>query len=121
MRVFVVEDASLLRDRLIRQIDAVDGLDIVGHADNATDAISQIRASKPDAILLDIRLKQSNGYQVLEAVKTPGQPPVVIVLTNFAYPQYRKKFMDSGADYFFDKSHEFDQAINTLKKLKKGK
>ena len=121
MRIFLVEDASLLRDRLVRQIDAIDGLDIVGHADNAPEAIEQIRQVKPDAILLDIRLKQSNGFQVLEAVKTPGQPPVVVVLTNFAYPQYRKKFIDAGADYFFDKSHEFDQAINTLKKLKKSK
>lgn len=121
MRVFVVEDASLLRDRLIRQIDAIDGLDIAGYADNATEAIEQIRQVKPDAILLDIRLKSSNGFQVLEAIKTPGQPPWVIVLTNFAYAQYRKKFIDSGADYFFDKSHEFDQAITTLKKLKKSK
>jgi DNA-binding NarL/FixJ family response regulator len=71
-------------------------------------------------VVLDIRLKQGTGFQVLNAVKVPKQPPVIIILTNFAYPQYRKKCVEAGADYFFDKSNEFDQVVTILKQLQKS-
>jgi hypothetical protein len=43
---------------------------------------------------------------------------VVIVLTNYAYPQYRDRFLASGADYFFDKSAELDQMLQALDSLR---
>lgn len=114
MNVFVVEDSSLLRERLIRTLISIDGVQVSGFSDTAEDAIGLIQQSHPDAIILDIRLRQGTGFQVLQAVKGGRKPPLVIVLTNFAYPQYRKKYIDAGADYFFDKSNEFDQVVVVL-------
>ncbi len=114
MKVFVVEDSSLLRERLIRTLNGINGVQVSGSADTAQEAIQAIRQTQPDAIILDIRLREGTGYQVLEAVKKPSPPPLVIVLTNFAYPQYRKKYLDGGADYFFDKSNEFHQVVVVL-------
>jgi len=42
---------------------------------------------------------------------------VVIVFTNYPYPQYRRKCIDAGADFFFDKSTEFDKVTEVLKQL----
>jgi DNA-binding NarL/FixJ family response regulator len=114
MNVFVVEDSSLLRERLIRTLAGIEGVKVSGYSDNAEDAIQLIQNSHPDAIILDIRLRQGSGFQVLQAVKVQGKPPLVIVLTNFAYPQYRKRYLDAGADFFFDKSNEFDQVVVVL-------
>jgi DNA-binding NarL/FixJ family response regulator len=114
MNVFVVEDSSLLRERLIRNLTGIHGVEVAGYSDTAEEAIQQIQAVHPDAIILDIRLRQGTGFQVLQAVKTKGKPPLVIVLTNFAYPQYRNKYIEAGADYFFDKSNEFDQVVVIL-------
>jgi DNA-binding NarL/FixJ family response regulator len=114
MNVFVVEDSSLLRERLIRTLTGIHGVRVTGYADTAEDATQMIHELHPDAVILDIRLRQGTGFQVLQAIKVRGQPPVVIVLTNFAYPQYRKKYMDAGADFFFDKSNEFDQVVVVL-------
>lgn len=50
---------------------------------------------------LDIRMPGGNGIRALEAVKPGDAPPVVIMLTAFAYPQYRAKCLAVGADYFF--------------------
>lgn len=122
MNVFVVEDSSLLRERLIRTLTGIDGVQVNGFADTAEEAIQQIQLRHPDAIILDIRLRQGTGFQVLQACKVPDKAPLVIVLTNFAYPQYRKKYLDAGADFFFDKSNEFDQVVVVLKQqLKKEK
>jgi DNA-binding NarL/FixJ family response regulator len=122
MNIFVVEDSSLLRERLVRTLKGITGVQVSGFADTAVEAIQLIQQLHPDAIILDIRLRQGTGLQVLEAVKVQGKPPLVIVLTNFAYPQYRKKYVDAGADFFFDKSNEFDQVVLVLNQyLKKDK
>ncbi|MCC7161556.1 MAG: response regulator transcription factor [Anaerolineae bacterium] len=114
MNVFVVEDSSLLRERLIRTLNEIRGIQVSGFSDTADEAIQLIEQARPDAIILDIRLRQGNGYQVLQKVKSPGKPPLVIILTNFAYPQYRKRYLDAGADFFFDKSNEFDKVVLVL-------
>lgn len=122
MNVFLVEDSNLLRERLIRTLAGIEGIHVSGHSDTAEGAIEGIQLKHPDAIILDIRLRQGTGFQVLQACKVPGKAPLVIVLTNFAYPQYRKKYLEAGADFFFDKSNEFDQLVVVLKQeLKKGK
>jgi DNA-binding NarL/FixJ family response regulator len=91
---------------------------VVGHAATAQDAVSQIRILNPDVVLLDIRLDQGTGMDVLKQIKLSGQPPAVIVLTNYAYPQYRDRFLANGADYFFDKSEELDLMLQALDSLK---
>jgi DNA-binding NarL/FixJ family response regulator len=120
MNIFVVEDSSLLRERLIRTLTGINGVQVTGFADTAEDAIQSIQQQRPDAIILDIRLRQGTGFQVLQAIKVRGKPPTVIVLTNFAYPQYRKKYMDAGADFFFDKSNEFEQVVVVLNQILEG-
>lgn len=114
MNVFVVEDSSILRERLIRTLNDINGVEVCGFSDTAEEAVTLIEQSHPDAIILDIRLRQGSGYQILQKVKSPGKPPLVIILTNFAYPQYRRRYMDAGADFFFDKSNEFDQVVLVL-------
>lgn len=118
MKVFLVEDSDLLRDRLVHTFSLIKGVELCGFADSAEQAIAEIPQIHADVIILDIRLRQGNGFQVLQSVKKTGQhPPIVIILTNFAYPQYRKKFLDAGADYFFDKSSEFTQVMVILREL----
>jgi len=58
-----------------------------------------------------------NGIEVLKNIKKNGSGPTIIILTNYPYPQYRKKCMGAGANYFFDKSTEFNKIIEVIKKL----
>lgn len=124
MRVFVVEDSPSLRERLNRTLSSIQGVEVVGHAATAADAVERIARFNPDTVILDIRLSEGNGLQVLEAVRAGDAEHrqltkhlTMIVLTNYPYPQYRKRFLEAGADYFFDKSVEFEQVIETLKHL----
>jgi DNA-binding response OmpR family regulator len=56
---------------------------------------------------------------VLQALKQGKQAPMVIMLTNYPYPQYRKKCLGLGADYFFDKSTEFEKVTELFKQLRR--
>jgi|SRR5581483_4226785 two-component system response regulator DevR len=118
MNLFLVEDSNFLRERLTRMISRLGGIQIVGSASTASEAIARISQTRPDVVLLDIRLAQGTGLDVLQHLKQQPAAPVVIVLTNFAYPQYRKKYLRAGADFFFDKSTEFELTLQALQQLR---
>lgn len=117
MNLYIVEDSIHLRELLARLISRGDGVQVVGGAGTAREAIDGIGRLKPDVVLLDLRLEQGNGLDVLKQIKMRGQDPIVMAFTNYAYPQYRERFLANGADYFFDKSAELDlmlQALDTV-------
>ncbi len=117
MKVLIVDDSILLRERLTAMISELPGIKVIDQAENAENAISSIRILKPDVTILDIRMPGGSGFEVLENIKRDKWTPLMIVLTSYPYPQYRKKCLDSGADYFFDKSTEFQKVIEVLKKF----
>jgi DNA-binding NarL/FixJ family response regulator len=95
----------------------VTGIEIVGHADNVPDAVQEIREAKPDVIILDICMPGGSGIDVLEGLKKDPSPPTVIVLSNYSDRQYRRKCLQSGARFFFDKSSEFHKVAEVLQVL----
>jgi CheY-like chemotaxis protein len=104
MRVFLVEDAPLLRERLVALIASV-GASTVGHAEGAREAIEGILASALDAVVLDLHLKEGNGFDVLRAVRKAAPAIVFFVLTNHPHEGYRAGQLPRG----FDKSSEFEK------------
>ena len=113
-KVFIVDDSPVVRERLIGLLAELACVDIVGQADIAFEAISAIRRVKPDVVVLDISMPGGSGMHVLETVKKEKPSPLVIMLTNFAHDQYRQKCFQLGADYFFDKSSEFEKVLSVL-------
>lgn len=108
LRVFVVEDSPLLRERLADLFAPVIGVRTVGYADGADEAIRGILEVRPDAVVLDISLAQGSGIDVLRALQKQAPGIEVYILTNFANPQYRRLCTRLGARGFFDKSSEFE-------------
>jgi len=117
MRVFIVEDSEVVRERLITMLSEIKGVEIVGEAENTVEAIKAIREQRPIVVILDLRLTAGNGIEVLKGLRQEQIPAMVIVLTNYPYPQYRKRCMECGADYFFDKSTGFEKVSQVLKQL----
>ena len=96
-------------------------VEIVGQAHNAQDAITSISKSNPDVVILDIRLPGKSGIDVLKDIRDKKLPILVIMLTNYPYPQYRKKCKALGADYFFDKVTEIEEVSRVIEELAKNK
>jgi DNA-binding NarL/FixJ family response regulator len=112
----VVEDAVEIRKRLVAMLDVLPGVEVVGEAASVQPAIDGVLASRPDVVLLDLQLADGGGgLAVLAAVK-PQRPDLqVIVLSNFATPQYRQASLAAGADVFLDKSQEFGRVPEILR------
>lgn len=106
MKILVVEDSALVRDRVIALLNAIDGVSVVGYAEDAAPAIATIDAVHPDLVVLDITLKTSNGRDVLKhVVRTCPQTPVYM-LSNQASEPVRGAFLRNGAARFFDKTSD---------------
>jgi DNA-binding NarL/FixJ family response regulator len=112
MKVFLVEDSPLLRDRLQTLLAAIPGARTVGHAESAREAIEQIVAAAPDVVVLDLSLREGNGFDVLRALK--GRPIDCYILTNHPIEGFRSVAMRLGARGFFDKSSEFQKLKDIL-------
>ena len=117
MRIFIADDSEILRVRLVDMLSEIEGIEIIGQAQESLDAIESIQKLNPQVVILDIRMPRINSIKVLEAIKKDDESPTVIIFTNYPYPQYRKRCMDLGADFFFDKSTEFEKLIDTVKYL----
>ncbi len=109
MRVFIADDSSILRERLKAMLSDFPEVEIAGQAKDTPEAIKSIKEMKPDVVILDIRMPGGSGIEVLQNIKKDRPDIKVIVFTNYPYPQYRKKCMDLGADFFFAKASESDQ------------
>jgi DNA-binding NarL/FixJ family response regulator len=118
LRVVLVEDSPIIRERLIESLTATGHINVVGQADSESAAVAALATGDWDAVILDLQLKQGTGLGVLKAL-AGGRPEgaKVIVLTNYAIPQYRDRSLALGADYFFDKSREYDRVRNVLEEM----
>lgn len=118
LRVLLVEDSPLIRERLAESIAEPGRIEIVGQADSEQTAIGMLGAAPWDAMVLDLQLRHGTGLGVLRALISRRPPEVkVIVLTNYAFPQYRAKSLALGADYFFDKAREYHRVREVLDHL----
>jgi DNA-binding NarL/FixJ family response regulator len=120
MKVFLVEDSQPVRERLVEMIRDIKDVDIVGEAASEDEAVSGILATRPDVAILDISLGDGSGIDVLARVKRDLPALRGIMLTNFATPQHVKASADAGADYFLDKSSEFEKIVEILERLMPG-
>jgi DNA-binding NarL/FixJ family response regulator len=125
VRVFIVEDSPLFRERLAEEITERKNLELIGTADKETEAINAVAGSPPDLLFVDINLLEGNGLNVLREVRKtlPKSKLSIVIMTNHASPAFRRKSLKLGADYFIDKSIEFERIpgiLNAIASARKG-
>ena len=120
MKVLIVDDSAIVLERLVSMFDDQKGIQIVGQAQNGIEALKFIKQHKPNAVILDIRMPGGNGIDVLQHIKQIDPSIKVIMFTNYPYSQYQTKCLESGADYFLDKSAEFNKIPEIINQIAKA-
>ena len=115
MKILIADDSLDVRDRLVALLTEVRGVEVVAQAKDATEATNLATELRPDVAILDVRMPNGSGADVVREIKQLRPTPKVIVLTNYPHPENRKKCIERGADYFFDKSTEFKKVVAVLK------
>lgn len=112
--ILIVDDSEIICTRLCSLLSEFDNIDVVGQAHNASEGYRLYSTLKPDIIILDIRLAGKNGISLLKKIKEEDSKITIVMFTNYPYSAYRIYCMELGADYFFDKSTEFQKLIDLI-------
>jgi DNA-binding NarL/FixJ family response regulator len=122
MKIVIADDSKILRQRIISLLEEIDGVQVVAEAENSHQAVQYVEDLEPELLILDIRMPDGSGLEALKMLKDKNISIIKMIFTNYPIEQYRKKCMELGADYFFDKSTDFEKMVDVVKKLvKKGK
>jgi DNA-binding NarL/FixJ family response regulator len=123
MKIFVVEDSAAVRERLVEMIAELDDTQVVGEAGTYVTAVAGITSTRPDVAILDIKLAddEGNGIDVLSEVRKTMPGIRAIVMSNYVTPQHAKASADAGAEYFLDKSVDFDRIPEILRRMNVSK
>ncbi|WP_042337821.1 response regulator [Paraburkholderia ferrariae] len=105
LKVFLVEDSGSIRGRLTALLEAIDGVEVVGHADGPVAALAGIGACGADVAVIDLHLAGgTSGLAVLRELPRHLPGVVPIVLTGSPLPFYRDACLALGARHFLDKA-----------------
>ena len=120
MKVFIADDSLPVVERLTDLLRDVPGIEFSGSAGDVPEALRRIPHLKPDALILDLEMPGGSGLEVLRSVRRDLPCLQVLICTNHPYPQYRTQCLSAGADYFLDKSTEFEKIPVILRTLANG-
>jgi len=123
LRVFLVEDSASIRDRLGDFLSEPGKVEMIGFASTEADAVRQLTAQTVDVAIVDLNLKEGTGIGVIESVRAlhATAPPTIVVLTNYAFPEFEAACRERGADYFFDKSTQFGAVKMLLQSIRRSR
>jgi two-component system, OmpR family, response regulator len=114
LRTYIVEDNATIRENLIGTLEELASIASLGWAETESDARQWLAAhdGEWDLAIVDLFLKQGSGLGVLEACRDRESGRRVVVLSNYATPDMRKRCEQLGADVVFDKSNEIDALVD---------
>jgi DNA-binding NarL/FixJ family response regulator len=117
LTVVLADDSDVVRQRLRNVIASMPGVAVVGEAPDADQAVAQIREQAPDVVVLDMFMPGGGGTRVLQDLHGADNRPIMLVFTNFAYPEYRDACLQLGADHFLDKSADLERLLSIISQL----
>ena len=122
IRVLIADDQELVRRGFGALIAAEDGLEVVGEAGTGSEAIDQAFATRPDVILMDIRMPELDGIAATRRITTDERltDTKVLVLTTFDLDQYVYDALRAGASGFLLKDTAPQQLLDAIRIVADG-
>jgi DNA-binding NarL/FixJ family response regulator len=114
LKTYIVEDNVTIRENLVGTLEELTCISAVGFAETEAEAVRWLAENSEqwELAIVDLFLKQGSGLGVLQAVSTRRPEQKIVVLSNYATPDIRKRCAQFGVDAVFDKSNEIDALID---------
>ncbi|MDB5744438.1 MAG: response regulator [Polaromonas sp.] len=117
LKAYIIEDNAATRTNLIDTLEELACIDAIGIAETESEAKTWLleNPNKWDIAIIDLFLKQGSGLGVLSACSSRTASQKIVVLTNYATPEIRRRCKELGVDEVFDKSHEIEALVTYCK------
>jgi CheY-like chemotaxis protein len=122
LKTYIVEDSQVIRENLIATLEELVPVEVVGTAEDESTALQWLAQPNNlfDLVIVDIFLKRGSGLGVLRAADRLARPHKMVVLSNYATLDMRRKCLELGADKVFDKSNDIEALIQYCGRLAAG-
>jgi len=121
LKVFLVDDHSVLRQGMRKLIDLEKDFEVCGEATDSIEAMAAIPSSKADIALLDLGLKGTGGLELIKALKQKRPKLLMLVMSMFEESLYAERALRAGAKGYIMKSEPADKVIAALRRVASGK
>ena len=113
LRVLIVDDEPLARQRLLHLLAEIPGTEVVGECDDGADAAKAISELAPDVVLLDVQMREMGGFALVDAIGADRMPPVVFVT---AHDEFAIRAFDVNAVDYLLKPVQTPQLARALQR-----
>jgi two-component system LytT family response regulator len=117
LRTLIVDDEPVARKILREELESIEDVEVVGEADNGTEALDKIAACRPDLVLLDLQMPGMGGLDVVRKLKHGPSMPVIVIVT--AYDKYALQAFDAGAIDYLLKPVGQDRLAEAVERAKR--
>jgi DNA-binding NarL/FixJ family response regulator len=120
--VVLADDQALIRTAVSELVSHEEGFIVVGEASNGLEALDVVRATRPDVVLMDIRMPVMDGLQATEAICADPQlaGTRIVILTTFEDDEYVLRALRAGASGFLGKGTEADALMAAIRTVHDG-
>ena len=119
-RVLIVDDHAVVRSGLKLVLDADEGIEPVGEAGTARDAIFEARSLKPDVILLDVVMPDQSGLDIIPTLLHENPDTKILVLSMQDDPRYVREAFDAGASGYVLKEAADSEVVAAVREVAGG-
>jgi DNA-binding NarL/FixJ family response regulator len=120
IRVLVADDQTLVRTGFRVILEAEGDITVVAEADTGAEAVRQAQLTKPDVILMDVRMPELDGLSATEEILRHPDPPTIVVLTTFDQNEYVYRALRAGAAGFLLKDAPSSRLIAAVRAAATG-
>jgi two-component system, NarL family, response regulator LiaR len=121
IKVLVVEDQAVVREGVVAILSFTPEIEVVGQAEDGVQALSMVKAKKPDVILLDLVMPHMDGLTAIPKIKEIDPDARILVLTSFAEGDRVYHAIKSGALGYMLKDSTRDQLIQSIRDVAQGR
>lgn len=121
IRLMLVEDHEMVRAGFHMLLDAQPDMEIVGEADSGEQALTLLKDTRPDVILLDISMPGMGGAETARSIKAQQPETVILAVTIHSNKAYLLEMLDAGVDGYLPKKAAADELVNAIQTIHAGK
>lgn len=122
IRILLVDDQALVRAGFRMILDAEPEMEVVGEASDGREAVDQVRALRPDVVLMDIRMPELDGLEAARRILSGAEDdaPKILMLTTFDLDEYVYEALRAGASGFLLKDTPPEQLVSAIHVIAEG-
>jgi len=120
IRVLIADDQRVVREGLALLLGLLPGIEVVGSAADGEEVLAQLPASRPDIVLMDLRMPRCDGVEATRRLLAIGETPRVIALTTYADDRSLVEALRAGARGFLTKDAGADEILQAIRAVANG-